>query len=90
MKAPLGRPVAMAVVPDAAAGLRAAARGATLLQLRHPAATARALERAHLRSDPPKPRQRLPATSIPHLSPARHRLPPRPHLHAPHRHAPDL
>jgi thiamine-phosphate diphosphorylase len=35
----------MAIVSDAGAGLRAAARGATLLQLRDPAATARALER---------------------------------------------
>jgi thiamine-phosphate diphosphorylase len=39
------RPIAMAIVRDAAAGLRAAARGATVLQLRDPAATARALER---------------------------------------------
>jgi len=35
----------MAIVRDAAAGLRAAGRGATLLQLRDPGATARALER---------------------------------------------
>jgi thiamine-phosphate diphosphorylase len=35
----------MAVVRDAAAGLRAADRGATVLQLRDPAATVRALER---------------------------------------------
>src|SRR5438552_4629480 len=35
----------MALVTDAAAGLRALGRGATLLQLRDPAATARRLER---------------------------------------------
>jgi thiamine-phosphate pyrophosphorylase len=35
----------MAIVRDAAAGLRAAERGATLLQLRDPGATAHALER---------------------------------------------
>jgi thiamine-phosphate pyrophosphorylase len=35
----------MAIVRDAPAGLRAVGRGATLLQLRDPAATARALER---------------------------------------------
>jgi thiamine-phosphate diphosphorylase len=35
----------MALVPDAAAGLRAARRGATILQLRDPAATVRTQER---------------------------------------------
>lgn len=35
----------MAVAPDAGAGLRAVERGATLLQLRAPSATARGLER---------------------------------------------
>jgi thiamine-phosphate diphosphorylase len=40
----LALPVAMAVVTDAAGGLAAAARGATLVQLRDPAATVRRLE----------------------------------------------
>lgn len=42
--AALTLPIAMALVPDAAAGRRAAALGATALQLRDPSATARRLE----------------------------------------------
>jgi len=47
----------MAVVPDAVSGIRAVGRGATLLQLRDPGATVRALEReaAHLVGASPVP-----------------------------------
>lgn len=45
----------MAVVSDAAAGLRAAARGATVLQLRDPAAPVRALEAEATRLVPESP-----------------------------------